>query len=77
MPERRLAHAVHLQHPGTGEHVVLLPGCIPPPELAELIPNPDAWQPSEHSDDQHAPGPGADGSQPPARTPRTRKARTD
>ncbi|MEU3566832.1 hypothetical protein AB0E96_00150 [Kitasatospora sp. NPDC036755] len=75
MPSR-LAYAVHLQHPGTGDHLVLLPGEIPPRELAELITNPDAWQPADQPDSEHA-GREADGTQPPARTPRTRKARTD
>ncbi|RGD59448.1 hypothetical protein DR950_18085 [Kitasatospora xanthocidica] len=74
---RRLAFAVHLQHPGTGDHLVLLPGEIPPRELAELITNPDAWQLADQPDSEHAPDREADGTQPPARTPRTRKARTD
>lgn len=41
---RRLATAVHVEHPVTHERVLLLPGDDPDPELAELITHPDAWE---------------------------------
>ncbi|MFF2821169.1 hypothetical protein ACFVT9_37295 [Kitasatospora cineracea] len=48
---RRLAFAVHLDHPDTGDHLILLPGDVPPRELAELITHPGAWQPADDEDD--------------------------
>ncbi|MFD4401030.1 hypothetical protein [Kitasatospora sp. NPDC058478] len=74
MGKRRLAYAVHLDHPGTGEHLVLLPDHIPPRELAALITNPDAWQPSE--DDEDDPDDQGD-EEPEAKTTRARKASAD
>nr|BEK65743.1 hypothetical protein KPHV_29700 [Kitasatospora purpeofusca] len=76
---RRLAHAVHLEHPGTCERLVLLPGEEVPPELAELITHTDAWA-ADNSDEDPAepesdPEPDDDTQQP--KPARTRKARTD
>ena len=42
---RRLAVAVHVEHPVTHESLLLLPGEEPPPEVAEVITNPFAWEP--------------------------------
>nr|BFD90963.1 hypothetical protein KitaXyl93_23230 [Kitasatospora sp. Xyl93] len=74
MGKRRLAYAVHLDHPGTGDHLVLLPDHIPPRELATLIANPDAWQPTEEEDDQDEE---TDEDEPEAKPARARKPRTD
>ncbi|MEU4979478.1 hypothetical protein [Streptomyces sp. NPDC021969] len=40
----RLKAAVYVQDPTTREELILLPGEIPDPEVAELITNPDAWE---------------------------------
>ncbi|MFE7780598.1 hypothetical protein [Streptomyces nigrescens] len=40
----RLKAAVFVQDPTTREELVLLPGDCPEPEVAVLIPNPDAWE---------------------------------
>ncbi|GAA2084784.1 hypothetical protein GCM10009759_04090 [Kitasatospora saccharophila] len=89
---RRLAFAVHLDHPDTGDHLILLPGDVPPRELAELITHPGAWHPADDEDDPDPepddPGTGdpkpdsppasTDGDTPPAKpAARTRKARPD
>lgn len=42
---RRLAEAVHYTDPETGETYSYLPGVVPPPEHAERITNPAAWEP--------------------------------
>ncbi|MGI5262371.1 hypothetical protein [Streptomyces angustmyceticus] len=44
MAGRRLKAAVYVQDPTTREELVLLPGDCPEPEVAVLIPNPDAWE---------------------------------
>ncbi|MFD0572486.1 hypothetical protein ACFQ0T_28945 [Kitasatospora gansuensis] len=85
---RRLAFAVHLEDPATGDRLVLLPDEIPARELAELITHPGAWHPDDgddtnpEADDEHDPddhgddsAPDADG--PPTKATRTRKTRTD
>jgi hypothetical protein len=41
----RLKAAVYVQDPTTREELILLPGETPAPEVAELITNPDAWDP--------------------------------
>ncbi|KDN85593.1 hypothetical protein [Kitasatospora cheerisanensis] len=88
---RRLAFAVHLDHPVTGDHLILLPGDVPPEELAELITHPGAWQSADDEDppdpgpdaDDHGPEPGGqaastdDGTPPAKPTTRTRKPRSD
>ncbi|MEU4094474.1 hypothetical protein [Streptomyces sp. NPDC026673] len=40
---RRLAAAVHVEHPETHELLILLPGEDIDPVVAEVITNPDAW----------------------------------
>ncbi|MFJ6136533.1 hypothetical protein [Kitasatospora sp. NPDC092286] len=47
---RRLAFAVHLEDPATGDRLVLLPDEIPVRELAELITHPGAWHPDDGDD---------------------------
>ncbi|TXC99026.1 hypothetical protein [Streptomyces sp. ISID311] len=49
---RRLATAVHVQHPTSREWIVLEPGDEPDDDLAAEITNPDAWE-----DDEPSPGP--------------------
>ncbi|MFE4421294.1 hypothetical protein [Streptomyces sp. NPDC056817] len=44
---RRLAAAVHVQHPKTNEWLILEPGEEPDEVLAEVITNPSAWEPDE------------------------------
>jgi hypothetical protein len=39
----RLVAAVYVQDPFSHEELILLPGEEPPPELARLITNPEAW----------------------------------
>lgn len=39
----RLVAAVYVQDPASHEELILLPGEEPPPELARLITNPEAW----------------------------------
>ncbi|KAB1989782.1 hypothetical protein [Streptomyces triticiradicis] len=41
---RRLAAAVHVQHPTSREWIVLEPGDEPDDQLAAEITNPDAWE---------------------------------
>ncbi|MFE2346081.1 hypothetical protein [Kitasatospora cineracea] len=86
---RRLAFAVHLDHPVTGDHLILLPGDVPPRELAELITHPGAWHPDDDPDPEpddpdtgdpepDSPPADTDGDTPPAKpAARTRKARPD
>ncbi|MDY0816089.1 hypothetical protein [Kitasatospora purpeofusca] len=61
MPRRRLAFAVHLEDPATGDRLVLLPDEIPARELAELITHPGAWHPD---DDRDVDDPDDDGDDP-------------
>ncbi|MFE7129360.1 hypothetical protein ACFVIM_00675 [Streptomyces sp. NPDC057638] len=42
---RRLAAAVHIQHPVTRDWIILEPGDEPDDDLAAEITNPDAWEP--------------------------------
>ncbi|MEV7601661.1 hypothetical protein AB0O91_30300 [Kitasatospora sp. NPDC089797] len=51
---RRLATAIHIDHPTTGERLLLQPGDEPDLEVAELITHPDAWEPddAEQYDDE-------------------------
>ncbi|WP_326737071.1 hypothetical protein [Streptomyces sp. NBC_01022] len=44
---RRLATAVHLEHPTTHELLILQPGEVPDEDVAEAITNPDAWETAE------------------------------
>lgn len=44
---RRLATAVHLEHPTTHELLILQPGDVPDEDVAEVITNPDAWETPE------------------------------
>ncbi|MGW0952823.1 hypothetical protein [Streptomyces sp. NPDC002545] len=48
---RRLAAAVHVQHPQTNEWLILQPGEEPDEDLAEVITNPSAWEPDEDEED--------------------------
>ncbi|TLQ46059.1 hypothetical protein [Streptomyces marianii] len=48
---RRLAAAVHVQHPASREWIVLEPGDEPDDDLAAEITNPDAWEDDEPSSD--------------------------
>ncbi|MEE1820715.1 hypothetical protein PUR61_00605 [Streptomyces sp. BE20] len=78
MASKRLAAAVHLSHPTTGERLILLPGDQVPPELAALITHADAFQPdpeAEHDGDGSGDADAAD--DPPAKPARARRARTD
>ncbi|MFG2402548.1 hypothetical protein [Streptomyces lydicus] len=52
---RRLAAAVHVQHPATREWFVLEPGDEPDEELAAEITNPDAWDGDESADETTGP----------------------
>ncbi|MFD8509775.1 hypothetical protein ACFV27_01315 [Streptomyces antimycoticus] len=52
---RRLAAAVHVQHPSTREWIVLEPGDEPDDELAAEITNPDAWADDRPSADLEKP----------------------
>ncbi|MCK7627214.1 hypothetical protein MUU72_29665 [Streptomyces sp. RS10V-4] len=54
---RRLATAVHVQHPISREWVVLEPGDEPDEDLAAEITNPHAWE-DEASDLEDGPEPG-------------------
>ncbi|MFC1420049.1 hypothetical protein [Streptacidiphilus cavernicola] len=47
---RRLALAVHVEHPVTHEAFLLLPGDEPVPKVAEIITNPFAWEPEAEPD---------------------------
>lgn len=47
---RRLAAAVHVQHPKTHDWLILQPGDEPDEDLAEVITNPDAWEDDDLSD---------------------------
>ncbi|MFF8990019.1 hypothetical protein ACF09H_08750 [Streptomyces sp. NPDC014983] len=49
---RRLATAVHVQHPASREWIVLDPGDEPDEELAAEITNPDAWEDHETAPDE-------------------------
>ncbi|MGW3001111.1 hypothetical protein [Streptomyces sp. NPDC001155] len=40
---RRLIAAVYVKDPATHEDLILLPGECPPPEIAALVTNPEAW----------------------------------
>ncbi|MET8538298.1 hypothetical protein ABZV67_43045 [Streptomyces sp. NPDC005065] len=57
---RRLATAVHLEHPKTHELLILQPGDEPDEDVAEAITNPDAWEPEEVTGDDQASDPGPD-----------------
>ncbi|MEU4166115.1 hypothetical protein AB0F46_04415 [Streptomyces sp. NPDC026665] len=46
---RRLAAAVHVQHPASREWIVLEPGDEPDDDLAAEITNPDAWEDDDPS----------------------------
>lgn len=47
---RRLATAVHLEHPKTHELLILQPGDEPDGDVAEAITNPDAWEDDAEED---------------------------
>ncbi|MFE2034295.1 hypothetical protein ACFXBB_13770 [Streptomyces scopuliridis] len=53
---RRLATAVHVQHPTSREWIVLEPGGEPDDDLAAEITNPDAWENDELARDPEEPG---------------------
>lgn len=61
---RRLAAAVHVQHPKTHDWLILQPGDEPDEDLAEVITNPDAWgdEPADADTSQESDGddPGTD-----------------
>lgn len=44
MARGRLRAAVYVKDPATHEDLILLPGESPPPEIATLVTNPDAWE---------------------------------
>ncbi|MFJ8442769.1 hypothetical protein [Kitasatospora griseola] len=71
-----LAAAVHLNHPVTGERLILLPGDEVQPEIAELITHPDAFLPAPDPESGPEPEAGTSDS-PPAKPTRARKARID
>ncbi|MFJ2774774.1 hypothetical protein [Streptomyces sp. NPDC087300] len=48
---RRLAAAVHVQHPKSREWIVLEPGDEPDEDVAAEVTNPDAWEDDEPSSD--------------------------
>ncbi|MFJ4791784.1 hypothetical protein [Kitasatospora purpeofusca] len=80
MAGKRLAAAVHLSHPTTGERLILLPGDQVPPELAALITHPDAFQPDpdpEAEYDGDGAGEDDEDDDAAAKPARARKARTD
>ncbi|MQY11441.1 hypothetical protein SRB5_15590 [Streptomyces sp. RB5] len=52
---RRLAAAVHLDHPVTRERILLEPGDAPEDCVAELITNPSAWTDESKAVTAHAP----------------------
>ncbi|MCZ4098281.1 hypothetical protein [Streptomyces sp. H39-C1] len=54
---RRLAAAVHVEHPTTREWIVLEPGDEPDDDLAAEITNPDAWEVDESTPDAEESGP--------------------
>ncbi|WP_392749505.1 hypothetical protein [Streptomyces sp. LN590] len=47
---RRLATAVHLEHPKTHELLILQPGDEPDEDVAEAVTNPDAWEDDAEED---------------------------
>ncbi|WP_432153087.1 hypothetical protein [Streptomyces tricolor] len=51
----RLKAAVYVQDPTTREELILLPGDCPDPELAALVPNPDAWDTPPQDDAEPEP----------------------
>ncbi|MGW6238394.1 hypothetical protein [Streptomyces sp. NPDC055094] len=53
---RRLATAVHVQHPTSREWIVLEPGDEPADDLAAEITNPDAWENDESAPHPEEPG---------------------
>ncbi|GAA2489589.1 MULTISPECIES: hypothetical protein [Actinomycetes] len=72
---RRLAAAVHVQHPVSHEWMVLEPGYEPDEDLAAEITNPHAWEEDEAtSDDEPDPGVSADNG-PAAEPPSPRRRR--
>ncbi|MFJ4668942.1 hypothetical protein [Kitasatospora purpeofusca] len=78
MAGKRLAAAVHLSHPTTGERLILLPGDHAPPELAALITHPDAFQPDPEAEyDGDGAGEDDEDDDAAAKPARARKARTD
>ncbi|MFE1923423.1 hypothetical protein ACFW91_12730 [Streptomyces asoensis] len=54
---RRLAAAVHVQHPKSREWIVLEPGEEPDEDVAAEITNPDAWEDDEPSSEPEEPSP--------------------
>ncbi|MEU8919463.1 hypothetical protein AB0D10_00830 [Kitasatospora sp. NPDC048545] len=56
MAGKRLAAAVHVHHPDTGEKLLLLPGDQVPPEVADLITHPDAFHPEDDEEDESSEG---------------------
>ncbi|GAA3304737.1 hypothetical protein [Streptomyces cinereospinus] len=64
---RRLAAAVHVQHPKSREWIVLEPGDEPDDDVAAEITNPDAWEdddPSSEPEESSAEEPEPDEPQP-------------
>ncbi|MEV0257740.1 hypothetical protein AB0H82_26215 [Streptomyces sp. NPDC050732] len=55
---RRLAAAVHVQHPKSREWIVLEPGDEPDEDVAAEITNPDAWADDEPSSAPEGSSPG-------------------
>ena len=51
----RLKAAVYVQDPTTREELILLPGESPDPEIAALVPNPDAWEVAPQDDAEPEP----------------------
>ncbi len=57
IPVRRLIAAVYVKDLATHEDLILLPGESPPPEIAALVTNPDAWDAPPHDDGDGEPQP--------------------
>lgn len=80
---RRLATAVHVQHPISHEWVVLEPGDEPDEDLAAEITNPHAWEdegpaPGDPPEPEPEPEPGATASPETAQaTPKRRRKPTE
>jgi hypothetical protein len=66
---RRLAAAVHVQHPKTHGWLILQPGDEPDEDLAEVITNPDAWEDDDPADQEPDDEPQIDPGTQPAPAP--------
>ncbi|WP_406200097.1 hypothetical protein OH807_18570 [Kitasatospora sp. NBC_01560] len=69
MGGRRLAAAVHIEHPVSHERLVLEPGTEPEAEVAVLITNPAAWEGGELPTFEEESGMESEGPEGPATVP--------